>query len=91
MYHLDDHRVQADEFYPFSIEEHFRVIYYQAIDLITSAIKDRFDQPNFQLFANAEQFLVKAAMKQSYTDEISKVINQCEGDIDTLAMPAELS
>ena len=56
-----------------------------------NVIKDRFDEPSFQLFANAEQFLVKVAMKQSYTDEISKVINQCEGDIDTLAMPAELS
>ena len=86
---LDDHRDQADAFYPSSIEEHFRVIYYQAIDSITSAIKDCFDQLSFQLFANAEQFLVKAAMKQSYTDEINKVINQFK-DIDASAMPAEI-
>ena len=91
MHLLDDHRDQADAFYPSSIEEHFRVIYYQAIDSITSAIKDRFDQLSFQLFVNAEQFPVKAAMKQSYTDEINEVINQFKGDIDALAIPAEIS
>ena len=88
---LDDHRDQADAFYPSSIKEHFRLIYHQATDSITSAIKYRFDQPRFQLFTNAEQFLVKAAMKQSYTDEINKVINQFKGDIDASAIPAEIS
>ena len=48
---LDDHRDQADPFYPSSIEEHFWVVYYQVIDSITRAIKDRFDQPSFQLFS----------------------------------------
>ena len=88
---LDNHRDQADPFYPSSIEEHFRVIYYEAIDSITSAIEDCFDQPCFQLFANAERFLVKAAMKQSHTDKINKVINQFKGDIDASAIPAEIN
>ena len=30
-------------------------------------------------------------MKQSYTDEINKVINQFKGDIDASAIPAEIS
>ena len=30
-------------------------------------------------------------MKQSYTDEINKVINQFKGDIDSSAIPAEIS
>ena len=91
MHLLGNHRNQTDAFYSSSIEEHFWVIYYQAIDSITSAIKDRFDQASFQLFENAEQFLVKAAMKQSYIDEINKVIHQFKGDIDASAIPAEIN
>ena len=65
-------------------------MYYQAIDSITSAMRDRLDQPRFQLFTNAEQFLGNAAMKQSCTDEVNKVINQFK-DTDASAMPAEIS
>ena len=30
-----------------TVEEHYRVVYFEALDLITSCIIDRFDQPGY--------------------------------------------
>ena len=42
---LDDGAAPA---FPETVEEHYRVIYFEALDLITSCIKDRFNQPGYK-------------------------------------------
>ena len=61
------------------------------LDLEDAKLPRKRKTPSFQLFANAEKFPVKAAMKQSYIEEINKVRNQFKGDIDASAIPAEIS
>ena len=39
--------------FPETVEEHYRVIYFEALDLITSSIKDRFNQPGYKTYGNA--------------------------------------
>ena len=34
---------------------YFRTIYFAAIDAVTSTIKDRFDQPDYQLYRSLEK------------------------------------
>ena len=41
--------------YPENQYEHYKLIYYEALDSAVNAIKDRFDQPAFKLFTQAEQ------------------------------------
>ena len=36
--------------YPATAEDHFRQIYYEALDLIISCITDRFDQPRYCIY-----------------------------------------
>ena len=36
--------------FPDTVEEHYRVIYFEALDLITSCISDRFDQPGYKTY-----------------------------------------
>ena len=43
--------------------EHYKSLYYEALDSVLNAIKDRFDQPTFKLFTQAEQLFFKAVGK----------------------------
>ena len=38
----------------------FRQMYFEAINLITNAVKDRFNQPGFELYCNLEDLLLRA-------------------------------
>jgi len=43
-----------------NIEYHYRVLYFEAIDLAITGIKDKFDQPEYATYSNLES-LLKAA------------------------------
>lgn len=60
---------------------HYRAIFYEAIDLITTCIKLRFDQPGYRLYRNLEDLLVKAANKEEHDEELEAV---CRFDADDL-------
>ena len=44
-----------------TVEDHYRVIYFEALDLITSCIEDRFNQHGYKTYANVQALLLKAA------------------------------
>lgn len=50
-----------------------RCIYYEALDLIVTGIKDRFDQPGYRLYSNLEALLVKAAKTERFDEELQFV------------------
>ena len=52
--------------YPKTAKDHFRRVYYEAIDLIVSAIDQRFNQESFSSYAQMETLLVKAANDEDY-------------------------
>ena len=55
-------------------------IYYEALDLIVSLIKDRFDQRDYNVYMYCEQLLVKAAAGgDAYTDEFQKTVTSFYG------------
>ena len=53
--------------------EMYRAIYYEAIDLITTGIRSRFDQPGYQMYANIENLLVKCCTGDSFDEEFRKI------------------
>ena len=42
---------------PETVEEYYRPIYFEAIDLITSRIADRFDQPGYKTYRKVQALL----------------------------------
>ena len=56
--------------------------YYEALDLVTSGIKERFDQPGYKLYSNVEALLVKAAKKEKYDEEFQFVTDFYKDDFD---------
>ena len=55
--------------YPQTAKDHLRRVYYEAIDLIVSAIDQRFNQESFTSYAQMETLLVKAANGEDYEAE----------------------
>ena len=70
--------------------DHFKEIYFDALENIISAIKDRFDQPGYQIFSDVEQLLLKAISKENYGDELRRISERYSGDFDSLVISPEL-
>ena len=67
---------------PESVENFYKRIYYEALDLIICGIKQRFDQPGYKLYSNLEALLVRAAKKENYDGEFQFVIDFYKDDFD---------
>ena len=51
----------AEHEYPATTEDHFRQIYYEALDLIISCITDIFDQPGYRIYHKVQDFNSKGS------------------------------
>ena len=54
-------------------EQHYRVTYYEVVDLAISAIQDRFDQPGYAMYRNLEDLLLNACRGHEYHEELQRV------------------
>ena len=61
---------------------HYRSQYYAAIDTVVSTIEDRFNQPDYQIYANLEQTLLKGALGRDFEDHIVVLENTYSEDFD---------
>ena len=78
----------ATAHYPKNLYEHYKPIYFDALDSTINVIKNRFHQPTFMLFTEAEQLLLKAVSKQDVIDEV-KVLEphfKCHYDANSLTL-----
>ena len=70
--------------------EYYKFIYYEALDSIAHAIKDRFNQPTSKLFTQAEQLFLNAVGKQDVTHELKVLDAHFKGDYDVDSLTSEL-
>ena len=73
-----------------TVEEHYRVIYFEALDFITHCIDERFNQPGYKTYTNIEALLLKAAAAQPYEEELTFVLSFYGSDFDALLLPTHL-
>ncbi len=67
--------------YPTCPEDHYRQIYFEALDLIVEAIKNRFDQPGYQLYKQSQDLVLKACSGDSYESELEYVHSFYKDDL----------
>ena len=68
--------------YPSTVEDYYRQIYFEALDLVTNSISDRFNQRGYQIYSQVEQLLLKAARKEPFDEEFSSVVKFYGSDFD---------
>ena len=80
----------GEAYHPENAYDHFKQIYFEALDAIVNAINDRFDQSAFELFSQVEQLFLKSVKKQDVTDELKMVKKHFKNDYDEESLIAEL-
>ena len=66
-------RCSGEAYYPETAHAHFKAIYFEAIDVIVSSIKERFEQSTFRIFTEVEQLLLKSISKKPAEEEMKTV------------------
>ena len=64
---------EAEGYHSPTVEEQYRRYYFEAIDLVTHAIDERFDQPGYATYRNLEELVLKAANGDGYAAELKEV------------------
>ena len=76
--------------FPSTVEDHYRRIYFEALDLVLQGIKERFDQPGYRIYCKLECLLLKAAQNTNYSDELSFVLEHYSNDFKSDLLKAHL-
>ena len=75
---------------PMTIEAQYRTVYFEALDLITSCIQDRFNQPGYKTYGKVETLLLKAAAAEPHGIELDFVLSFYGSDFDPQLLPTHL-
>ena len=77
-------------FFPATAEDHYRQIYFQALDDTTTCISHRFDQPGYQMYRNIQELLLKAARSEDYEAEVKHVTEFYASDLNAYQLKTQL-
>ena len=83
---VSGHEAKSDAvepYYPTTVKEHFKAIYFETIDAVHKALKERFEQPSFIIFSNVEQLLLKSINGESYQKEYDDFVSVYANDVET--------
>ena len=76
--------------HPEEAEDDYRRKYYAVLDTVVSCIKERFEQPDYEIYSSLELLLVKAAMVKSYDEEFVTVTIFYRDDINSDLLSVQL-
>ena len=68
--------------HPSTGKEHFRKIYFEAIDTMINALNDRFEQASFEAFSTLESMLLKALKGEEHGSEIAWLESRYRDDLN---------
>ena len=72
------------------MEDDYRCVYFEALDLTINCIENRFDQPGYQIYSRLESLLVKAANKLDYEEDIDFVVKVHGEDVSKDQLKVQL-
>ena len=76
--------------HPNSPRDHYRRVFYNAVDVLLSSVRDRFDQPSFLVFEKLESLLVKALKGEDFSCKLEFAGVKYDADIDVEDLTVEL-
>ena len=69
---------------------YYRKIYYESLDCIIDAIKNRFDQEHFKTYIKLENLLLKAVKGSNFDSECNDVTALCDNNFDGIRFHVQL-
>ena len=78
----------AGYFHP-TAEDHYRQIFFEAIDHVIQAIRNRFDQPGYGIYQNLEALILNSSMGKPYDNELQFVCDFYKEDLSMSQLQAQ--
>ena len=85
---LDDGTAPRD--YPPPIEDHYRSIYFQTLDMMINCTENRFDQLGYRSYLRLESLLLKAASKKNLREDFNFVCDLYKDDFERNSLKVQL-
>jgi len=76
--------------HPDSPKSFYRIVYFEVLDLVINAIKDRFDQPGYEMYKNLQEVLLKASHCEEYSSKLQTVMGFYGNDFEPTQFSAQL-
>ena len=76
--------------FPATVKDHFRRIYFEALDLLVQAIADRFDQPGYRMYSSLQVLFLKATKKEDFSEELKTVCTLYGSDLHAANLRSQL-
>ena len=73
-----------------SVEDHYRAVCYEGLDLVTMGITDRFDQPGYKVHRNIEGLILKACQGKQCEEELDFVCTHYKDDVNKYQLQSQL-
>lgn len=80
----------ASPHFPATVEDHYRQIYNEVLDLAISTITSRFDQPGYALYRRSEDLLIKSVRGEDASSELDAVVTFYGDDFDRYRLESQL-
>ena len=80
----------GEGFHSVTVEDYYRLQYYEALDATIFSIKNRFDQPGYKMYKNLESTLVGAANGQMFGEWLDSITTFYKDDFDRSVLSAQL-
>ena len=68
----------------------YQQFYYEALDNAISCLKDRFNQPGYNVYCNLENILIKASIQEDFKEPLKAVFDLYKDDIEPVISTAQL-
>ena len=85
---LDDGTAPRD--YPPPVEDHYRSIYFQTLDVMIKCTESRFDQLGYRSYSRLESLLLKAASKKNFREDLNFVCDLYKDDFERNSLKVQL-
>ena len=80
--YIEGYQSKDTPHHPETVQDRYRVIYFEALDSIISATNGRFHQPCFEVYKKMESVLLKSIKSEDATEEIRYLRERYNGEID---------
>ena len=81
---------QDTHHFPETPKDHYRRIYFNAIDTVTQYITTRLEQEGFKIYVNIQELLLKSFASEPCDTELAEVLKMYSEDLDSFKSKGQL-
>ena len=81
----------GESHFPDSVQDYYRAQYFEALDLLTSCIKDRFDPPGYKVYSKLEALLLNSCYGVEFMAEFDEIMRLYAQDFNQELLKSQLT